>query len=273
MITNLLVIQEVSVAPSVAVYQLSSSDFQWTFENRRTKSTEDEPFFPFTISGEYKKMVRPPGAETSVYKRQNGEIVFADDYGVRGGMVIGILLPENYVPDILKFKDKPHIPAGLAGQLVSRTPGNLEILYNHLEKKSAIIFHIHENILFGFSCTMKEVQDEFPRTRRLLHDDLFDATFSREHLNVEAITTEDLLIINETNNEADIIDVRNALNDLLTSLKNGKRPESTANIQKVGSLLSKSMSAGSDLISLIDSYNDGGAAKEFVNRVYKYITI
>ena len=273
MITKLMVIQKINEDGSVEVFQITSNNFQWTFENRRTKAESDNDYFPFELFGDLNVLKRRPGAETRTYTRDN-EITFCDDYGVPGGTVVGILFPQNYIPDIIKFKDKPYIPVGFAGQVVTRPPGQIQILYNKLERRSAIIFNLHDNIVFGFKCIAKFISDDlFPRNESVIADDLFDITLSREFLNVEAITNDDLKLINETLNQADISDIKDTLNELLTAVKSGQKEKSKSLLNKVSRILLNGTSVASSLTTIADSYKTGGTAQQFIGRIIDYVSL
>lgn len=268
-----MVIQKVNEDGKVEVFQVTSDNFQWTFENRRTKIESDSEFFPFGLFGDINILKRQPGAETRTYLKEN-EITFCDDYGVPGGSVIGILFPTDFIPDIIKFKDKPFIPVGFAGQVSTRPPGQIQILYNHLEKRCAIIFNIHENVCFGFNCIAKKVsENQFPRNERVIADDLFDITLSREFLNVETISNDDLKLINETLNQADIDDIHKTLNELLDAVKSGQKQKSKSLLNKVGTLLMSGTGVTSSLTTISDSYKNGGAAEQFIARIIDYVSL
>lgn len=273
MITKLMVIQKINEDGTVDVFQITSNNFQWTFENRRTKTESDNDYFPFELFGELNILKRRPGAETRTYIKEN-EITFCDDYGVPGGTVVGILFPQNYIPDIIKFKDKPYIPVGFAGQVITRPPGQIQILYNKLERRSAIIFNLHDNIVFGFKCIAKFVSDDlFPRNESVIADDLFDISLSREFLNVEAITNDDLKLINETLNQADISDIKDTLNELLTAVKSGQKEKSKSLLNKVGQILLNGTGVASSLTTIGDSYKAGGTAQQFIGRIIDYVSL
>lgn len=275
MITKLMVIQKINEDGNVEIFQISSKNFQWTFENRRTKINTDEEYFPFSLFSSRKIDIlrRQPGAETRTYLKEN-EITFCDDYGVPGGTVIGVLFPKNYIPDIIKFKDKPYIPAGLVGQVTTKPPGQIQILYNHIEKRCAIIFNIHNDILFGFKCIAKKVNDEeYPRNENVFANNLFDITLSRELLNVEAITNDDLKLINETLNQADLEDINQTLNELLNSVKAEEKEKSKTLLDKMGTLLLNGTSVASSLTTIADSYKAGGTAQQFVGKVVEYVLL
>lgn len=268
-----MVIQKICEDGQVDVFQITSDLFQWTFENNRIKLKEDQEYFPFSLVGDTRILKRRPGAETECIIKEN-EIIFSDDYGIPEGTVIAVLFPKSYIPDILKFKDKPAIPVGLAGLVTATSPGQFEILYNQLEKQCAIIFHIFNGTAFGFKCIAKKVSDEaFPSHRSIIHDEVFDVTLSREFLNVDIITTNDLKLINDTLNQVDLVEIQQTLNELLTSLKAGQKEESRTLLGKVGSLLVNGTSVASSLTTIADSYKTGGSAQQFVARILEYVSL
>lgn len=273
MITKLMVIQKVMDNGNVDVFQIKSNLFQWTFERNRVRDVNDKEYFPFKLNGKVKILKREPEDETEVLIKDD-QIVFSDDYGIPEGTVIAVLFPKNHIPDIIKFKDKPLIPIGLIGQLTSMSPGQFEILYNHAEKQCAIIFHIFQGTAFGLRCITKKVSNNvFPNSRKIINDEVFDLTLSRDFLDVEVITTEDLKLINETLQQADLVEVQNTLNELLNSLKMGAKEQSRTLLQKTGSLLINGTGVVSSLTTIADSYRTGGSAEQFVGRILEYISL
>lgn len=271
--TRLLVIQKINEDGVVNVFETSSNRFQWAFENKKNASNFSPEYFPFIIMGDAKTTKRVPGPETETLVTID-QILFSDDYGVPDGSVIGILFPKNYIPDVLKFKEKPYIPVGLGGQaIIARPPGQMQILYNQNEKRAAIILHIHERLLFGIKCLAKKVADEnFPNNSHWMFDD-FDITISRELLEIDAIKTEDLKLINETINKVDIEDINKTLNEILSTLKKGDKATAKSNIGKLTKSITNGLGAAANMTKLIDSYNDGGAPKQFISQILKYIHI
>ena len=273
MITKLMVIQKISDDGTVDVFQIHSDFFQWTFERDRAKQPADQEFFPFSIHNKAKAIKRRPGGETKSV-RKDDKIIFCDDYGVPEGTVIAILFPKNYVPDVIKFKDKPYIPAGHGGQMVATPPGQFEILYNNKQKQCAVVFHLYHGILFGFKCIAKPISDEaFPDNDTIIRDELFDVTLSRAFLEVDTITNNDLKLINETLNEVDLIEVNKTLNELLTALKNNNKKDSKTLLNKTGNLLLNGTSTVSSIVTMADSYKAGDSAHQFVGRILEYISL
>jgi hypothetical protein len=274
MLKTLLVIQKVNENGKVEIFQAYSENrpFQWTFETTRKKTLDDKEYFPFTIKG-ITVDKRSPGSETETSVKDN-LIKFCDDYSIPDGSVIAILFPANFIPDILKFKDNPYIPVGLVGQVSARSPGQIQIRYNKVEKRCAVILHIHEKILFGIKCIAKRVSDDyFPANGDSSVDDLFDISISRTLLNVDVIRTEDLKIINETINQSDLIEVNKSLNEILSALKAGNKSKAKSLLSNFGKLIMNGTSLTSNLTKITDSYNDGGAVHKFVGKILEYVSL
>jgi len=78
-------------------FQLQSS---WTYESHRTVSDS---------SGFSKGSA---GSETQMHMMDDSTLLFADEYGVPGGFLIGVLFPPNFMPSVFKFRQAPQIPVG-----------------------------------------------------------------------------------------------------------------------------------------------------------------
>ncbi|MCV9927294.1 hypothetical protein OIU83_06500 [Flavobacterium sp. LS1R49] len=272
MYTKILLIQEVLENDKPDFRLIKSDYFQWTFEHRRTKSNDDPDYFPFLIFGENLNVMRQnPGAETKIFKNKN-ELTFIDNYCVPAGFTIAVLFPKNYIPKALKFKDKSIIPVNYQGQFVAKAPGQFEIAYNFLEKRCAIIFNIHENVCFGFKCKTIKVEDEdFPRTENTYADEFFEVSIDAELLKVEVIRNEDLLIINEVLNTTDLEDLKNSINEVLISLKDGNKPKAKSAFDRFTKYVLNGTSLTGNLTKIIDSYNEGGTPQKFVASLLEHI--
>ncbi|KIA86483.1 hypothetical protein [Flavobacterium sp. AED] len=274
MFTKFLLIQKLEQDGNAKFHLIKSDYLQWTFENRRTQIESDSVIFPFVVlSEDIKIQSHPPQPETKIYVREN-EITFADDYAVPEGFTIGILFPENYIPTVLKFKDKPVIPIGLQGQFVANAQGQFQILYNRIAKRSAIIFNIHQNVCFGFKCIARKVTDEnFPQNESITADDFFDVIIDTEFLKIDAITNDDLKIINKTLEATDLDDVKNAINEVLLALKSGDKKEAKSLLDKLGKYVLNGISLTGNLTKIIDSYNEDGAPQQFIAKLLEYLNL
>lgn len=273
MLTKLLVIQKIEENGEVNIFQAYSPNFQWTFETNRKFENDDKEYFPFTIIGKVKVQQRKPGSETKT-KADEKTINFIDDYGIPDGSVIAILPPKNYIPDIIKFKDNPYIPANLTGQVVTKPPGQIQILYNKIEKRSSIILHIHEKQLFGIKCLFEKVSDEnFPDNTDYWSDELFDVSISKNFLKIDVIQTEDLKIFNETINITDPTEFKEILNEILDALKSNDKEKAQSKLAKFGKMIVSVSSVASNVEKVVESLNNGGTINEFIKQVIKYVTI
>jgi hypothetical protein len=274
MFTKFLLIQKLEENGEAMFHLIKSDYLQWTFENRRTEIESDPITFPFVVvNDEIKLQSHPPQPETKIYVREN-EIIFADDYIVPEGFTIGILFPENFIPTVLKFKDKPVIPIGLQGQFVANAQGQFQIFYNRLAKRSAIVFNIHQNVSFGFKCVAKKVKDEeFPKNENIYGDDFFDVIIDTEFLKIEAITNEDLKIINKTLESTDLDDIRDSINEILLALKSGNKKEAKSSLDKLGKYILNGTSFVGNMTKIIDSYNEEGAPQKFVAKLFEYLNL
>ncbi|MEO7214540.1 MAG: hypothetical protein ABIX36_17170 [Mucilaginibacter sp.] len=272
MITKLLVLQQIG-EERVDVAQISGDNFQWTFHTRRNKMPDDAAYFPFRVNGKHKIWKREAGDETIMVAKDD-EIIFCDDYGVPGGTVIGILFPKSYIPDVIKFKDKPYIPANSGGFVSTRPPGNFEVLYNFQEKRSAIVFNLYENIFFGFKCIARRVSDDhFPHNESVHADHLFDVSISRAFLNVDVIKNEDLKIINNTIEHSDIDQIKEDMNALLAALKKNDTTSSQQLLNKLAGYLNTTAGTTSALVTIADSYKGGNSAFEFIHQIVEYAAL
>jgi hypothetical protein len=61
MITRLMVIQKIIEDRKVEVFQISSDNFQWTFENRRTKIETDKEYYPVRLRLQPQSVLFPVG--------------------------------------------------------------------------------------------------------------------------------------------------------------------------------------------------------------------
>lgn len=274
MFTKFLLIQKLEENGNANFHLLKSDHIQWFFENRRTQIDTDPEYFPFIIdSDDLKIRSHPPGPETKIITKEN-EIIFADDYAVPEGFTIAILFPEGFIPDVLKFKDKPIIPVGISGQFVANAQGQFQILYNRLARRSAIVFNIHQNVCFGFKCIAKKVSEEvFPRNESIYADDFFDVIIDTQLLSIDTISNDDLKIINKTLDKIDLEDLNNSLNEILNALKKGDKKEAKTSLDRLGKYILNAASLGGNLTKIIDSYNEGGAPHQFIGKLLEYINL
>lgn len=274
MYTQLLVIQKINEDASLHLYTTSyGKPVQWSFDDTQKKKPADRDIFPFEILDKSRigPMRNGPDARCS---RNENQLIYSEDFGVPGGTVVAILFPKNYIPDIIKFNDKPKMPVGTAGLLTSTSPGQFEIKYNYEQKQCAIIFHIFNGTLYGLKCIAKQVTDaEFPDSTTYVRDEVLDVTLSRQFLNVDAITTEDLMLINTVMDQANMADVEIILNEILDALKEANQANSRTLLAKLGTYFTNATGLLSGLVTIADSYKDGNAAQQFVGRIIEYYNL
>lgn len=92
-------------------------------------------------------------------------------------------------------------------------------------------------------------------------------------MNVDAISDNDLKLINDTLNQADISDIKNTLNELLDAIKSGQKEKSKSLLNKIGTIFMNSTSVASNLTTLADSYKGGGLTHQFISRILDYISL
>lgn len=147
MYTKLLVIQKINEDASLNLYTTNyGRPVQWSFVDTRKKKPADNDIFPFEILDKSQIGPKRNGPEARCSRNEN-QLIYAEDFSVPDGTVVAILFPKNYIPDIIKFNDKPKMPVGNAGVLTATSPGQFEIKYNFEQKQCAIIFHISNGIL------------------------------------------------------------------------------------------------------------------------------
>jgi|GEM_PF-2524050 len=275
MFTKFLLVQKIEESGNAMFYVMRSEYLRWIFENRREKSESDPVFFPFIIETDGVAInEHSPGPETEI-SLMGDEISFKDDYAVEKGTTIAILFPKNFVLDVLKFKDKPAIPVGLPGQFMTNAQGQFQILYSQVFKSCAIVFNIHENVVFGFKCIVKKVLDEnFPQNESINGSDFFDVIIDTDLLKIDAITNDDLKVINDTlNGQASLDDVKDAINEVLIALKSKNKIAAKSGFDKLSKHLVNGASLVGNLTKIIDSYNDKGAPFLFIGKLLKLISL
>jgi hypothetical protein len=126
-----------------------------------------------------------------------------------------------------------------------------------------------------FKCIAKKVPPEkFPRNESIYADDLFDVSLSREFLDVEAIRSDDLKIINQTvDQNSDVADIKEAMNELLQAVKKEDTAATQTLLNKMSTLLINSVGTAGSLVTLIDSYNAGSSAFQFIQKVLQYAAL
>lgn len=272
MFTNHAVIQKIDNTGNVIVYTADHESLNWTFEYRRNVSIHDnKDIFPFIITNDIKINSRHPGAETLCYKNDNEIIKFSDDYGVPAGFVICIISPTNYLPSMVKFKEKTNIPIN-RNQYSVENPGYIQIYSNRITKQSAVVIMTTNNCFFGFSVDFSPCVNEFPSNYKISASDTLEASVKLQNEDLKYITQQDissicpqvstdmqLELVKSINELIDLYKVNSADNDKLISIKN-----------KIGTILTNIFSIGSGFITIADSALNHGMAYNLLQTLYSY---
>jgi hypothetical protein len=266
MFTEHIVIQKIDIDGSAQFYESHSREgLRWEFETRRSSVQGDLEIFPFNLdNGIHKK--RAPGPETRIYSRP-GEIQFSDDYSLIQNFMVGILFPMGFVPTALKFRDRPQIPMGRYGQLVSMAPGNFTVLYNYQAKLSALVFIIHQPITFSFTCVAHAIK-AFPRqVTQVTGNNEFDLIIETNRLGIEKFTDADLKFINlatDTNVGDGILDL---IQQIVCTMNNNNGSLFQNLMLRLQIQVRDTIGFGADLLQIIDSLKTGNEAHQVIANI------
>lgn len=114
------------------------------------------------------------------------------------------------------------------------------------------------------------MDDDFPQNESRLVDDFFDVSISQDFLNVEAIQNEDLRIIKQSIDSINVDELKDALNNLLNQIKTQNKSGASKVLKNVSSILVNGAGSTSSLITIADSYKNGGAAFEFIKKILTF---
>lgn len=161
--TSKVVIQKVDTRTgTICLYQNFDLRSPWSFETSRLASHYEPNLnvFPFCF-GEQERFVESwAGSETKIQMSGDNQLLFADDYAVPGGFLVGVLFSEGFAPEV--FKSKPFIPTGIGSGGASVSPlGHFDVKYNQFAKLSAVIFLITQPTYFGFKCIARKRHGDF----------------------------------------------------------------------------------------------------------------
>lgn len=276
MLTSKAVIQRIDVdTRRVQLYQNFNLRSSWTFETRLVASGSpiNEAIFPFVFHGAERFAEGHAGSETKLRFISDGRLLFADDYGVPGQIVIGILFPRGYAPEVFKFKPKPYIPTGVGLTGASmHPPGHFEVFSNVNAERSAVVFIVTEPTYFGFKCIAAKTQGSFPRGgQNPFFSDLY-ATLGAAETHPIAITTKDLEAFKgQFSSSANLDEVAHAVN----RLSDLSRRSDLASVEEAQSWVEKfqnALSTTASAVQLSDSYLSGGTIG-IVAKLITYCTL
>ena len=273
MLSTKVVIQKIEPAKgSVTLFQNYDLNTPWHFQSTGDYSSGNKEVFPFVFDGAEHFTIGTAGSETQFHSPNTETILFADDYGVPGGFLIGVLFPEGYMPEIFKFKDKPFIPTGVgsAGTSVS-PPGHFELYTNNEARLAAVAFLITSDTYFGFKCIAKNHGDSFKGPDRYpFYSDLFASANFEEHYKV-SVNVNDLESFKDhfvAGTKLETVSV--LLNNLLSQdLEKGRSEEQTNIITSLKDVISTTSSA----VSLSDSYITGNTASLTIAKLLAFAAL
>lgn len=252
-------------------FELRSS---WTFETHRSVSSTDvmPEIFPFMFhdsSGFHKGRA---GSETKMHSMDRETLLFADEYGVPEGFLIGVLFPIGFIPTVFKFRQSPMIPVGAGSLHASKQPpGHFDLYVNRYEKRAALVFHITETTLFGVKCIATKTDIGFSgKDRYPFYEELFPlADFSVSH--PIKVTAEDMSEYQQYfKSGADTSELATLINTLTDNEHNSTpAAQRSKAVEKLESLLSNT----SAVAGLVDSYRGGGIVANTIAKVIAYASL
>jgi hypothetical protein len=277
MLTSKAVIQKLDTRTSVVrLYKNFDLHSSWSFETQQMlpRGATNPEIFPFVFHGHDRFLEDRAGPETKVRVAPNGQLMFADDYGVPGGFVIGVLFPEEYVPEVFKFKSKPFIPTGAGGGGVSMSPpGHFDVFFNPVAKLSAVVFLITQPTYFGFKCIARRRPKDFPMGgEQPFLSDLY-ATLGFAETHPIEVKVEDLAKFQEQfSASADLSALAETINGLVKLAHESDRSRA-AEAQSLSRTFQDALSTTASAVQLSDSYLTGGTVAAVISRLIAYFTL
>ena len=275
MFHNKVVIQKIELDQRVILFQNFDVTSPWTFEPYRACSEHDvhPDIFPFVFDRSVRFHTGTAGRETQVSLRKDKDLWFADDYGVPEGMLVCVLFPQSYVPEVFKFKEMVYIPVGAPAARTS-PPGHVDVHFNQASRNAAITFLIHQNTYFGFKCIAKHYAGEFPYTRSYAFADELVGTVGENAAQV-TVSREDLENFKEVFQEsADLEDVAQRMNEVIAlchSRSNNAELDSARSV--LGSSLSTAIGTAGSLTTILDSYNNAGIVNRVISKLLAFFVM
>lgn len=270
-----IVIQKIQLNQQVSLFQNNDVGFPWHFEPYRDCFLENlhSELFPFVFDKSILFQTGIAGPETQVSIRDNTDLWFADDYGVPGGMLIGILFPKNYVPEVFKFKEKPFIPTNSL-QAASSPPGYVDVHFNQAARIAAITFLTTQNTYFGFKCIAKYYSGDFPYPDTYAFSEELLGTVGNNVTQV-TITKEDLRNFKHVfKNSANLDDIVQKMNELITlSQTRLDQTESSSVRNALTSSLKDVIDSSGSITTIMDSYNNSGIVNTVISKLLAFIML
>jgi len=270
-----VVIQKIELDQRVTLFQNFDVKSPWTFEPYRECREDDAhpEIFPFVFDRSIRFQTGIAGRETQVSLRKNKDLWFADDYGVPEGMLIGVLFPQSYVPEVFKFKEKAHIPVG-APRGSASPPGHVDVHFNQASRHAAITFQTTQNTYFGFKCIAKHYTEQFPYPRTYAFVEELVGTVGEDAAQV-SVTRKDLENFKEVFKEsADLEDVAQRMNDLIAICHSQTSDDKLHSARAaLGSSLNTAIGTGGSLTTILDSYNNAGVVNTVISKLLAFFML
>ena len=246
-----------------------------SFEQHRTVQPTDrnQGIFPFVFHGRETFVESFAGSETKVNRPDNTTLLFADDYAVPAGLIIGVLFPEGYIPEIYKFKSMPYIPTGIGVTGASLSPpGHFDVFFNPAARLAAVTFMIIQPTYFGFKCIARFSENDFPSAKEYPFFSDLHATLGFPETHSVQITIEDLAAFRGFFTEqSDLQDLTRAINRLIKLVKSGKE-SSLSDVARLTQKLQNSLATTASVIQLSDSFLTGGTVSKLIGHLLMYLS-
>ena len=266
--TSKAVIQCIDLTTS-SVRLLQNFDIRssWSFETRRAAPAHgaDPLTFPFEFHGREQFHEGRAGAETKLQVREDGRLLFADDYAVPAGFMIAVLFPTGYAPDVFKFKSKPYIPTGVGlGSASMAPPGHFEVFINHEARRCAVVFLITQPTFFGFKCIASDKKENFPSpVRSPFMSDLY-ATLGFGESHPTTVSIDQLRAFeNQFKTGTDLQDIADQMSRLLTLLER-ERYEDAPEVSSITANIQQALGNVASAVQLSDSFITGGTVAKLL---------
>ena len=275
MLNYQVVIQKIGLDQRVTLFQNFDVRSPWTFEPYRACPEDDvhPEIFPFIFDRSVHLHIGTAGRETQVSLRKDKDLWFSDDYGVPEGMLVGILFPQSYVPEVFKFKEKAPIPVGAPAGSTS-PPGNFEVHFNPASRHAAITFLINQNTYFGFKCVAKYCDSEFPDSRSYAFTDELIGTIGEDAAQV-TVSRKDLEGFNEVfQKSADLEAVARRMNEVISlchSRPNNAELDSARSA--LWALLNTAIGTSGSLTTILDSYSHAGVVNKVISKLLAFFVL
>lgn len=274
MFTERLLVQRIEDNGKFKQLLSSQGQFGWRFLSGRKRSTNNGDIFPIEVDDDIFFHEVKKGPETIIIAdKKKRTVFFQDNYAVLKGFTIAVILPQNYIPISISFGEKTMIPTG--NRAKAGSPGYFDILYNNIEKNVVVIFNIYENTYFQFSCLGIQAKDDYRWRTGCFKSDA-DAVIKINALEDKAITIEDVIKVQKHfKDDTNLEEVTQLLNELVEIANEFNIDDDYSREEqikkKIGTLLNTNISLVSSIVSLVDSYINGGIVERAISSLLMMI--